>query len=143
MRCAIVQLVFLVHNGRYIYIVLYSCVALHPSGCETTRPTKSPPTEQSTPLGDATNMLRVRYIRDFTSDEGEGPVKYIELALVKNEKVTRVDKNLEAFTKLTLRGQVDELLQKKERLGDLRDIFYYQNKPCPRLILIMGGPGEY
>ena len=88
-------------------------------------------------------MLQVRYIRDFTSDEGEGPVKFIELALVKNEKVTRVDKNLEEFTKLTLQGQVDELLQKKERLGGLRDIFYYQNKPCPRLILIMGGPGEY
>ena len=88
-------------------------------------------------------MLQVRYIRDFTSDEGEGPVNYIELALVKNEKVTRVDKNLEEFTKLTLRGQVDELLQKKEPLGGLRDIFYYQNKPCPRLILIMGGPGEY
>jgi len=88
-------------------------------------------------------MLQVRYIRNFTSDEGEGPVKYIELALVKNEKVTRVDKNLEEFTKLTLQGQVDELLQKKEPLGDLRDIFYYQNKPCPRLILIMGGPGEY
>ena len=88
-------------------------------------------------------MLQVRYIRDFTSDEGEGPVKFIELALVKNEKVTRVDKNLEEFTKLTLRGQVDELLQKKEQLGDLRDIFLYQNKPCPRLILIMGGPGEY
>ena len=88
-------------------------------------------------------MLQVRYIRDFTSDEGEGPVKFIELALVKNERVTRVDKNLEEFTKFTLRGQVDELLQKKERLGDLRDIFYYQNKPCPQLILIMGGPGEY
>ena len=88
-------------------------------------------------------MLQERYIRDFTSDEGEGPAKFVELALVKNEKVTRGDENLEEFTKLTLRGQVDELLQKKERLGDLRDIFYYQNKPCPRLILIMGGPGEY
>jgi len=88
-------------------------------------------------------MLQERYIRDFTSDEGKGPVNYTELALVKNEKVTKIDKNLEEFTKLTLRGQVDELLQKKEPLGDLRDIFYYQNKPCPRLILIMGGPGEY
>ena len=133
------------HNST----VFFSSVVLHPSGSESTTPTSGPLTattkqrEQTTPLGDATNMLRVRYIRDFTSDEGEGPVKYIELALVKNEKVTRVDKNLEAFTKLTLRGQVDELLQKKERLGDLRDIFYYQNKPCPRLILIMGGPGEY
>jgi len=68
---------------------------------------------------------------------------YVRLALVKGEKVTRVDKNLEEITKLTLQGQVDEILLKKEPLGDLRDIFYYQNKPCPRLILIMGGPGKY
>jgi len=59
------------------------------------------------------------------------------------EKVTRADKNLEEITKLTLQGQVDEILSKKEQLGELRDIFHYQNKPCPRLILIMGGPGEY
>jgi len=123
--------------------MLFSYVALHPSGSEMIMPARCASTKQTTPLGNATNILRMRYIRDFTSDEGEGPVKYIELALVKNEKVTRVDKNLEEFTKLTLRGQVDELLQKKERLGDLRDIFYYQNKPCPRLILIVGGPGEY
>ena len=57
--------------------------------------------------------------------------------------MTRADKNLEEITRLTLKGQVDEILLKKEQLGELRDIFHYQNKPCPRLILIMGGPGEY
>ena len=56
--------------------------------------------------------------------------------------MTRADKNLEEITRLTLKGQVDEILLKKEQLGELRDIFHYQSKPCPRLILIMGGPGE-
>ncbi|XP_065903428.1 NACHT, LRR and PYD domains-containing protein 3-like isoform X2 [Dysidea avara] len=69
------------------------------------------------------------------------PHYYVRLALVKGEKVTRADKNLEEITRLTLKGQVDEILLKKEQLGELRDIFHYQNKPCPRLILIMGGPG--
>ncbi|XP_065898529.1 NACHT, LRR and PYD domains-containing protein 3-like isoform X2 [Dysidea avara] len=69
------------------------------------------------------------------------PHYYVRLALVKGERVTRADKNLEEITRLTLRGQVDEILLKKERLGGLKDIFHYQNKPCPRLILIMGGPG--
>ena len=57
--------------------------------------------------------------------------------------MTRADKNLEEITRLTLQGQVDELLLKKEPLSDLRDIFHYENKPCPRVIVIMGGPGEY
>jgi len=56
--------------------------------------------------------------------------------------VTRADKNLEEITRLTLQGQVDEILLKKEQLNEMRDIFHYQSKPCPRLILIMGGPGK-
>ena len=34
-------------------------------------------------------------------------------------------------------------LEKKQPLGGLKDIFYYENEPCPRLILITGGPGKY
>jgi len=128
-----------------VYVNTTLCSLL--SGSEFTIPTGGPqtttkPSEQTTSLDDTTNMLRDRYIRDFTSNEGEGPGKYVELALVKNE-VTRVYKNLERSTKLTSRGQVDELLLKKEQLCDMRDIFCYQSKPCPRLILIIGGPGEY
>ena len=84
-------------------------------------------------------MLKGRYIRDF---EDSSSVKFIQLALVENETVKLADKNLEEFTKLTLQGQLDELLQRKIPLKDLRDIFYYQDKPCPRLILILGGPGK-
>ena len=71
------------------------------------------------------------------------PHYYVRLALVKGEKVTRADKNLEEIKRLTLQRQVDEILLNKEQLGELRDIFHYQNKPCPWLILVMGGPGEY
>ncbi|XP_065901640.1 protein NLRC3-like isoform X3 [Dysidea avara] len=86
----------------------------------------------------AVSRLQARYLRYLSTD---WPHYYVRLALVKGEKVTRADKNLEEITRLTLKGQVDEILLKKEQLGELRDIFHYQNKPCPRLILIMGGPG--
>ncbi|XP_065901940.1 NACHT, LRR and PYD domains-containing protein 3-like isoform X3 [Dysidea avara] len=82
--------------------------------------------------------LQARYLRYLSTD---WPHYYVRLALVKGKKVTRADKDLEEITMLTLQGQVDEILLKKEQLGELRDIFHYQNKPCPRLILIMGGPG--
>ena len=90
------------------------------------------------PIG--VSRLQARYLRYLSTG---WPHYYVQLALVKGEKVTRADKNLEEITRLTLRGQVDEILMRKEPLGELRDIFHYQYKPCPRLILIMGGPGEY
>ena len=62
---------------------------------------------------------------------------------MKKEDITLRDENLSEVTKLTLHGDVDRILKVKEALSDLRDIFHYQNKPCPRLIVIMGGPGEY
>ena len=86
------------------------------------------------------SRLQARYLRYLFND---WPHYYVRLALVKGEKVIRADNNLEEITRLTLQGQVDEILLKKEQLGELRDIFHYQNKPCPRLILVMGGPGEY
>ena len=62
---------------------------------------------------------------------------------MEKEDVTLRDEHLNEITKLILKGEVDKILKKKQPLGDLKDIFYYGNKPCPRLILIMGGPGEY
>ena len=62
---------------------------------------------------------------------------------MKKEDVTIGDKNLNELTILTLQGDVDKILKKKEPLGDLKDIFHYKNEDCPRLILIKGGPGEY
>jgi len=86
------------------------------------------------------SRIKARYLNYLSAD---WPHYYVRLALVKGEKVTRADKNLEKITRLTLQGQVDEILSKKEPLYELRDIFHYQNKPCPRLILVMGGPGEF
>ena len=62
---------------------------------------------------------------------------------MEKDDVTLRDKNLNEVTKLTLQGNVDRILKKKEPLYDLRNIFHYENKPCPRVIVIMGGPGEY
>ena len=62
---------------------------------------------------------------------------------MEKEDVSLGDGSLNVITKLTLQGEVDKILKKKKQLGELTDIFHYQNEPCPRLILIMGGPGEY
>jgi len=66
--------------------------------------------------------------------------QYVKLALVDKENVAIRDENLNEITKLSLRGDVDKILKKKEPIDDLKDIFH---KPCPRLVLIMGAPGEY
>ena len=109
---------------------------MYPTGVRST--TNKCPIVKYGPVG--ISRLQARYLTYLSTD---WPHYYVRLALVKREKVTRADKNLEEITRLTLQGQVDEILLKKEQLGELRDIFHYQNKPCPRLILIMGGPGEY
>ena len=61
---------------------------------------------------------------------------------MKMEDVPLIDEKLNEVTKLTLQGDVDRILKYKETLNDLRDIFHYENKPCPRLIVVLGGPGE-
>ena len=68
--------------------------------------------------------------------------KYVRLVLVENKTVALGGEDLNEFTKLTLQGDVDKILKIKQPLDNLRDIFHYKNKPCPRLILIMGRPGE-
>ena len=62
---------------------------------------------------------------------------------MEKEDVTLMDEHLNEITELTLKGEVDKILKKKQPIGDLKDIFHYESKPCPRLILLMGGPGEY
>lgn len=88
--------------------------------------------------------LQARYLKHLQSSEySDWPQQYVQLALVKEERVTRTDSNVEEITRLTLQGQIDEVLLRKEPLYGLSDIFHYQNKPCPRIILILGGPGEW
>jgi len=93
------------------------------------------------------SRLKVRYLRGLPTAKTDWPkhdgIQYVRLALVEKEDVTLGDKGLNDITKLTLQGDVDKILKMKKPLYELKDIFHYQGKPCPRLILIMGGPGEY
>ena len=91
--------------------------------------------------------IKARYLRQPPTSKTDWPMhhvtQYVRLALVDKEDVTIRDENLNEITKLSLQGEVDKILKKKKPLGGLKDIFHYQNNPCPRLILIMGAPGEY
>ena len=93
------------------------------------------------------SILKNRYRKLLSTAETGWPkhtvMEYVRLAIVEKEGVTLRDENLNEVTKLTLQGDVDRILKKKQPLGDLREIFHYQDEPCPRLIVIMGGPGEY
>ena len=93
------------------------------------------------------SRLKVRYIKQLPTGKTDWPkhkvTQYVKLAIVEKEDVTLRDEHLNELTRLTLQGDVDKVLKKKQPLCNLRDIFHYENKPCPRLILIMGGPGEY
>ena len=55
-------------------------------------------------------------------------MQYARLALVQKEDVTLIYESLNVITKLTLQGEMDKILKKKEQLGELRDIFHHQNK---------------
>jgi len=93
------------------------------------------------------SRLKARYIKLLPTGKTDWPkhkvTQYVKLAIVKKEDVTLRDKHLNELTRLTLQGDVDKILKKKEPLNDLKDIFHYSNEDCPRLILMMGGPGEY
>ena len=85
------------------------------------------------------SRLRSRYLRQLPTAKTSWPhhkvIGYVRLALVKMEDVPLTDENFNEVTKLTLQGDVDRILKYyKETLKDLRDIFHYENKPCPRLI---------
>ena len=93
------------------------------------------------------SRLKAQYIDLLPTGKTDWPkhklTHYIRLPIIEKDNVTLRDKNFDEFTRLTLQGDVDKILKKKKPLGDLREIFHYENEPCPRLILIMGGPGEY
>ena len=72
---------------------------------------------------------------------GDNPHWFIDLALVRDETCDRSDKKLNEITRHTLQGEVDKILQKKEPLESLEDVFHYNNLSCPRLLLILGAPG--
>ena len=85
------------------------------------------------------SRLKARYVKILPTGQTDWPkhqvTQYVRLAIVKKENVTLRDEHLNELTRLTLQGDVDKILKKKEPLSDLRDIFHYNNEPCPRLIL--------
>lgn len=91
--------------------------------------------------------LKTRYLRLLPTSKTDWPKhkvnQFVRLALVEKDNVTLKDEHLNEVTELTIQGDVvDRIMKKKRLLGSLKDIFHYQNSSCPRLILIMGGPGE-
>ena len=91
-------------------------------------------------LDEVQTKLKTAYKRICNSDN---PHCYIQLALVRDEICNLRDKRLNEITRHTLQGQVDKILNIKERLKrGLEDIFHYNDSPCPRLILILGAPGN-
>ena len=131
------------------YLTLIDQKLLCSTGAHLSTSKHECPTVKYSPAG--VSRLQARYLRYLSTD---WPHYYIRLALVKGEKVKIADKSLEEVTRRTLKGQVcrkllkkkghvEDISLKREKLGELRDIFHYQSKPCPRIILIMGGPGEY
>ena len=73
----------------------------------------------------------------FETDEWPAMLthEYINLALIKNEKVLRG--RADDFTKATLHGSIDQIAKKKEPIK-LSDLFKDTNDRC---ILVQGGPG--
>ena len=119
---------------------------VHSTGSHLTTSEPAPKKAKSSSPLDA-SRLKARYSKLLPTGKTDWPkhkvTRYVRLALVEKEDVTINDKKLDEFTRLTLQGDVDKIRKKKKPLSDLRDIFHYENEPCPRLILIMGGPGEY
>ena len=85
--------------------------------------------------------LKSRYKALFNPNSDD-PHHYIQLAIIRQSKVNRNDKHLNDITKLTIQGLVDDILEVKEQLDGIKDIFHYKNTKCPRIILILGAPGR-
>ena len=132
-----------------VIIILFCSTAPHLTTSESNITTSEPPTKKikkSTALDVAADGLRSRYLEQLPTAKADWPrhlvTSYIRLALVQKEDITYSSDQLNYITTLTLRGGVDRILKKKQPIYDLREIFHYNNQPIPRLILIMGGPGE-
>ena len=129
------------------YLMYILSIGLHSTTTTTSESASEPTPEKLRTSPIDVSRLKARYLRLQPTAKTDWPkhnvTQYIRLAIVEKEDVTLRDKNLNKVTKLTLQGDVDRILKKKQPLGDLREIFRYQNKACPRLIVIMGGPGDH
>ena len=137
-----------IYSATCVYLML-TVLIVHSIGLHsaTTEPTSKPGTTnmRTSPIDIIVRRLKSRYIRKLPTAKIDWPkhkvTQYVRLALVEKDDIILKD-DLNDITKLTTQGDVDRILKKKQPLGDLREIFHYQDEPCPRLIVIMGGPGE-
>lgn len=96
---------------------------------------KDAPSIKCNPI-DVSN-LKSWYLEHLFKDDAGWILQDVHLVLVKER-----DSDLEEVTK---QGQINKFFSRKELLGELSDIFHYQDKPyqsCPHIILMLGGPGE-
>ena len=86
------------------------------------------------------DRLKTRY-KSILNSDFPNKHRYVQLALINQCSISHYDRDLNEITRLTLQGQVDEILEKKEQLNGLKDVFHYRDTICPKLILILGAPG--
>ena len=90
--------------------------------------------------------LKVRYFNQLPTSKTGIPkhnvFQYVKLAIVEKDKAIKEDEHYKDVFKLQVKGKVGQILKKKQPFFDLKEIFNHGNKPCPRLILLMGTPGE-
>ena len=110
-----------------------NCLIVHCTGIHSTTTSEPATTVKCSPLDDS--KLKERYIKLLPTGKTDWPkhkvTRYVRLAIVEKEDVTLRDEHLNELTRLTLQGDVDKILKKKQPLGDLRDIFHYNDEPCP------------
>lgn len=70
-----------------------------------------------------------------------GKVEFINLALVKKQRVSEDEKERDAFLKKTLHGSIDDIIKKKVKIN-LEDIFNFEGEELGRkVVLVEGAPG--
>ena len=102
--------------------------------------TQSPVTPNQTAITRYANYLRAVYANQPVAKSDKWPstpgTVYIKLALVKQKRVSRAA--ADNFTRLTLQGEIDTILQAKEQI-EMDDILKAEDKT--RLVVVEGAPG--
>ena len=105
-----------------------------------------PPTDERTPLQVLAATLKETYRSKNFFKRAAGPkagkkIEFINLALVKKQRVSQDDRERDEFLTSTLHGSIDDIVKKKEEIK-LEAIFEYDNGDEQRkLVLVEGAPG--
>jgi len=92
----------------------------------------------------AIEKLKARYRRQVPIAKTDWPkhcvTDFVKLAVVEKGDED-IYEHMNTITRLQLCGELNKVMSNRKPLDDLSEIFHYQGRPCPRLILIMGAPG--